>query len=119
MLFLVGAVLSVVFFAFGLVIRYARNRPISAGTAMEVGYTSIQLGLVFALMLYPIGYMLSSLAQRGGSLVLQRRDFCQVRPTTSGHPLHRVRQSREGRHSVGRASARTPKVAANGKSNRV
>jgi hypothetical protein len=43
-------------------------QPITAASAMEIGYTSIQLAAILTLSVYPIGYMIVSVAKNGGTL---------------------------------------------------
>lgn len=67
-LILIGAGLGVRFSLFGLYRRRTRGRSITSGYTTELAWDSIQLGVTLSAGVYPIAYLLTSIARYGGSV---------------------------------------------------
>ncbi len=67
-LILIGASLSIVFSVIGLYRRRSRARRITSGYTMELVFASIQLGATLAAGVFPIVWLLLSVARNGGPI---------------------------------------------------
>jgi len=67
-LILIGAGLSAIFTLFGIYRRRQRGRRISSAYTMELVFDSIQLGAAVSAGIFPILWLLVSIARNGGTI---------------------------------------------------